>query len=87
MEKAKRCGSMAPNSPVIIKMGKNMALVTTYGPITQSTRVTGTWGPSLETVFINGVTADIMRAIGKIIACMDSEYMFGQMEDSTVENT
>ena len=78
---------MAPTSPVIIKMGKNMALATTYGPINQSTRVTGIWGQSLEKVFINGVTADIMKAIGKIIACMDSEYMFGQMEDSTVENT
>ena len=87
MGKAKRPGSMAPNSLVIIKMEKNMALDTTYLPINQSTKVTGIWDRSLEKVFINGMMADIMMAIGKIIACMDWEYMCGQTEDSTVENS
>ena len=49
--------------------------------------MTGRWGRSLEKVFINGVTADSTTDTGKIIACMDMEYMFGQMEGRTVENT
>ena len=84
MVKAKKSGSMAPNSQAITLMESNMVTANKYLQINLNMKVNGGKVRLREEESIGGQMRKPMKDSGKIIRCMDSVFRPGQMGESIV---